>query len=180
MISGKDNMYHLVSESEGEALFDAEGNAAPHLERVRGLVTQIAESEISAETFFKQIVEYDLLEPVSLRVTFTTGEQKNLVGMYGIGEERLMKLSDEAILDLMRTGSLGMLYAMLTSIGQINALVRLSQSTAKPIANINYGKDEGAGSDGGAAAPAEAEEPAAEKPAAKAKKPAKKAAKKSD
>jgi hypothetical protein len=168
----------LVSEDKGEALFDAEGNATPHLENVRGLVGQIAESEMKSSAFFKQLEDYDLLDPISIRVIFADGEKKNLVGMYGISEERLLKLSDEAVLDLMRSGSLGMLYAMLTSIGQLNTLVRLSQTTSKPVVNIQFGIDEAAQKTDETKAPEAA--PEAKKPAAKAKKPAKKTAKKAD
>ncbi|TDF39335.1 SapC protein [Alteromonadaceae bacterium M269] len=163
----------MVGDKEGEALFDGEGNATPYLERVRTLMSQIADSEVNSATFFKQIQEYDLLDPISVRVSFADGENKNLVGMYGISEQRLMALPDESIVALMRSGSLGMLYAMLTSVGQLNTLVRLSQTTAKPIANIQFGVDEGAED---AAQPEAKVDEAEAKPAAKAKKTTKKAA----
>lgn len=172
----------LVSEDKGEALFDAEGNATKHLENVRGLVGQIADSEMKSGPFFKQLEDYDLLDPISIHVAFADGEKKNLVGMFGISEERLLKLPDEKILDLMRTGSLGMLYAMLTSVGQLNTLVRLSQTTTKPVTNIQFGIDQGGEKAKSTleAEQAQAAAPKAEKPAAKAKKPAKKATKKAD
>lgn len=169
----------LVGEKDGEALFDDKGDATEHLERVRALVSQIADSEINSAKFFEHIKKYDLLDPMSVKVIFADGERRNLVGMYSISEQRLLKLPDEAVLELTRTGSMGMLYAMMTSVGQLNTLVRISKTTAKPIVNIQYGLDEGA--EGAQQAPAApVVEPEAAKPAAKAKKPVKKTTKKAD
>ena len=110
-----DENSELVGEKEGEPLFDADGNATQQLENMRTLISQIADSEINSVDFFRHIKEYNLLDPISIKVTFADGERKNLVGMYSISETRLLQLPDEAILELTRKGTLGMLYAILTS-----------------------------------------------------------------
>lgn len=132
----------LVGAEEGHALFDEEGKITPFFDNVQKLLGALAESEVTGRKLIQLLVEYDLLHPILIHVTYATGEQKNLVGMHAINEEKLNSLDDESILSLMRSGGLGVIYTLIQSIYQLNRLVELSATTDKPVINLQVIRDE--------------------------------------
>ncbi len=113
----------LVSEEEGEPLFDADNKETPFMEARKRAVIQYFESGHVTDNFVAQIVEFDLLVPRSLTVK-VDGEETNLDGMYFVDEQKLNELSDEDFMTLRKRGFLTLIYSHLVSLHQIQSLVR--------------------------------------------------------
>ncbi|GGO68874.1 SapC family protein [Bowmanella pacifica] len=126
----------LVGEAEGFDLFKEDGSVSEYLETRQRLLTDLVNSENLTQEFVKQLVDLDLVDEIRLGIRYANGEQRQLVGLNSISEEKLMKLDDEQVLKLHRSGFLGAMYAMLSSMGQLNRLVQFSQKTDNPIASI--------------------------------------------
>ena len=131
-----DENSNLVGEEEGELLFTEEGEASPFLQNRQQLLTELANSEMATQRFISKLNELQLFDPITLRVQYTNGQQRNITGMKSINEKRLMQLADEQILELHKAGFLGAIYAVLLSLGQLNRLVQLSADGASPIHSL--------------------------------------------
>lgn len=132
----------LVGDEDGYALFDDEGKITPFFDNVQKLLGALAESEVTGRKLIQLLIDNDLLQPVLIHVTYASGQQKNLVGMYAISEEKLNALDDETLLSLMKSGGLGVIYTLLQSVYQLNRLVDLSQSTENPVINLQLINDQ--------------------------------------
>ncbi|GAB3011577.1 SapC family protein [Bowmanella dokdonensis] len=125
-----------VNEEEGVALFNEDGSVSQYMDSRQKMLADLVNSENITQDFIKKATELDLIEEIKLGVRYASGEQRQLVGLYGISEEKLLKLEDEEVVKLHRNGYLGAMYAMLSSMGQLNRLVQLSQKSAQPIVGI--------------------------------------------
>ncbi|WP_020401449.1 SapC family protein [Kordiimonas gwangyangensis] len=119
----------LVSEDEGEALFNEKGELTEFLERrKRGIEAYFEHTQIT-QAFVKLLAELDLLAERSLNIDMD--DQKiNLTGIYFIDEKKLGELSDEKFLDLKKRGFLPVIYAHLMSLNQMRRLGRYRSSRA--------------------------------------------------
>lgn len=146
---------------EGEPLF-TDGDASPFLDNRQKLLSDLANSELATRDFVNKIKELDLLDSIVIRVQYANGQQRNINGMQTISEKRLQALDTDTIADLHKSGYLGAMYAVLMSLGQLNRLVQLTQTSDNPVKSLQL----------------QAEAPATEEAAPEAKAEKKKAAKK--
>lgn len=124
----------FVGEDKDDPLFDAEGNETELLKSVHESLGRVYEDEINTESFLKVLQENDLLMELELQLSLNTGENKKLVGLYGIDEKKLQALPDAKVTEFHKSGLFIPIHAMLVSIGQVNRLAQLrntSESTAK-------------------------------------------------
>lgn len=121
----------LVSEKEGNALFDDKGEATDVIENVRRYLGELQGMESFTRDFCRFFVENNLFTPLNMRVR-DKEQLKNITGCYVINEERLNKLSDARFLEVRGKGYLPAIYAHLTSLGQIERLVMLRQGGTAP------------------------------------------------
>jgi len=122
-----DNKY--VGEDKENALFDADGNESEFYKNVQNSLGRLYESETMTEKLMEELAENDLLQELELHISFSTGENKKLVGLYGIDEKKLHELSEAKVLDFHKRGLFIPIHAMLGSVGQINRLAQLRNLT---------------------------------------------------
>lgn len=130
----------FIGEDKEQAIFDAEGNESDYYKSVQESLGRQYENEIMTDKFVKELLKHDLLLELELNIALSSGENKKLVGLYGIDEKKLQALSDENILDFHKRGLFVPIHSMLGSIGQINRLAQLrnlSSSEAK-VSNIQF------------------------------------------
>lgn len=147
--------------NEGEPLF-TEDAPSPFLDNRQKLLSELANSEMATRDFVKKIEDLGLFDSIVIRAQYANGQQRNINGMQTISEKRLHDLDAATIADLHKTGYLGAMYAIMLSLGQLNRLVQLTQTTENPVRALQI----------------QPEEPAAEEAAPEEKPKAKKAAKK--
>jgi hypothetical protein len=115
----------FVGEGKENALFDAEGKETEFLKGIQESLGRLYDNEVMTEKFIKELTENDLLQELELKVNFNSGNNKKLVGLFGIDEQKLQDLSDEKVIDFHKRGLFIPIHAMLGSIGQINRLAQL-------------------------------------------------------
>lgn len=127
----------FVGEGFENKLYDEEGNETEFLKTVQQALGNLYENEVMTEKFIKELVENDLVHELELSITHASGENKRLVGIYGINEEKLQALSDEKVLDFQKRGLYIPIHAMIVSFAQVNRLVKLrNQHSDKKVTNI--------------------------------------------
>ena len=121
---------------EGEALFTEDGEPSELLKNRQQFLGDLANSEVQNQRFIKQIKELDLLEEITLRVQYRSGQVRNVTGVLSINEKKLVELDDDKVLAMHKAGYLGAAYSMMLSLGQLNRLVELSSKTDNPVQAI--------------------------------------------
>lgn len=129
---GEDGMSHMVyvdmdsprlSETEGDAVFLPHGGYAPYLEAVVDLLEYIQFGTDLNERFTHELLQYELLEVVTLEITLKNGDRNNLVGYYTINEDRLAALDANAVASLHSNGYLQFIYMVLASHSNVVKLI---------------------------------------------------------
>jgi hypothetical protein len=121
---------------EGQPLFTDAGEPSDYLKNRQQFLSDLANSEVQNQRFIKQIKELELLEEIQIRITYTSGQVRNVTGILSIDEKKLIALADDKVLTLHKAGYLGAAYSMMLSLGQLNRLVELSNKTDNPIQSI--------------------------------------------
>lgn len=127
----------FVGEDKDLALFDADGNDSEFYKGVQESLGRLYDNEIMTEKFVKELEENDLLMELELIISFSNGENKKLVGLYGIDEKKLQELADDKVLDFHKRGLFIPIHAMLGSVGQVNRLAQLRNASDSDIKVTN-------------------------------------------
>ncbi|KZX54958.1 multidrug transporter [Halioglobus sp. HI00S01] len=114
----------MVSETEGEKLFDEAGELTEFMQNRRKGLEEYYQNGQVTRAFVSLLVEKDLLVSQTLNMDID-GEKIKVDGIYLVSEAKLRELSDEDILDLNRRGFLQAIHAHLISLRQANRLARI-------------------------------------------------------
>lgn len=125
----------LISD-EGQPLFTEEGEPSEFLKNRQQFLGELANSEVQNQRFIKQLVDNNLLEEISIRITYTSGQVRNVTGILAVNEKKLVELDDDKVLAMHKAGFLGACYSTMLSLGQLNRLVELSNKSANPVQSI--------------------------------------------
>ena len=125
-----DESFDGLNNTEGEALFDAEGKDTPYLQQLQKFLLDFHNDMHRTTLFAKRLNELGLL--VDRNIDFKLGEQRfNLNGFKVVDEERLRKLDAAVVQELFSTGALGWIHAHLLSLNNVSKLgARLSRRLA--------------------------------------------------
>lgn len=115
-------------EEDGLPIFTEMGEVSPYLDQVVKLLSALdAGFQITAQ-FFETLLDYDLLEPLTLSLAFADGSEQSLVGFHAISEQRLAELDGDALGRLQNEGFLQPIYMALASLSQLTNLVHRKNS----------------------------------------------------
>lgn len=113
----------LLSDDEGESLFQEDGQPGPMVEKARNFLTELHRSGQFTSKFAKELMDRDLLSPLQIKIT--EGEETmNVTGCLAVNEKKFNEISDEDFLALRKIGALPLIYAHLLSLNQMNQLIR--------------------------------------------------------
>jgi len=115
----------LISESDGELLFDEKGEPTSVVENVKQYLAELKQMDFLTQEFCTFLREQNLLTPMNMRVN-SSDQIKNITGCYVINEDRLNNLSDSLFLEVRGKRYLPPIYAHLISLLQIERLTQLS------------------------------------------------------
>lgn len=138
-----DENSEMISD-EGEALFTEAGEPSDFLNNRQKFLSELANSEMQNQRFIKQVKDLGLLEEISIRVQYRSGQVRNVTGVLTINEKKLVELDDANVLAMHKAGYLGAAYSIMLSLGQLNRLVELTNKTDNPVQAIqitNNAKD---------------------------------------
>jgi hypothetical protein len=117
-----DNPRFASSGSEGEALFDEDGQPGPALRQIQRLLGQLVRGKQETDAFIARLLELKLIEPVDISLQFDDGENLVLDGLYTVSLDALRDLDDNEVLKLFRSGHLQWIYIVAGSLKQVGVL----------------------------------------------------------
>jgi hypothetical protein len=112
-----------ISSKDGEAIFDSNGEPTEYLKRKQGYLAALLDGEQRSKEFIDTMLQYHLLVPLSLELTFVDEKTRKIKGLYSIDEEKLRHLSVEILGALNQSGLLQSIYAQVNSLAQIYVLL---------------------------------------------------------
>ena len=124
------------SETEGEALYEADGKPAPRLALAIDFIERFEVEAARTQAFCARLVELDLLREMSANLTLPGGNAVSLDGFFVVDEAKLQALPDATVVEMHRNGMLGLLNAHLLSLSNMQTLVerKAARLAAKPSA----------------------------------------------
>lgn len=134
---GTDNMTVCIDEAfdgldttQGEALFDAQGQATPYLQQLQNFLLSFHQDMVKTGQFAQRLAELGLLVDRSIDFQLN-GERLSVNGFKVVDEARLRALPPDTIQELFASGALGWVHAHLLSLNTTNKLgARLSERLA--------------------------------------------------
>jgi len=112
-----------VSQDEGEALFDSKGELSEFLNQKIALLDNLHRGLQHSVGFIDALLQHELLEQITLDITFNDGEKKSLQGFYCIAEERLYQLTGDVLESLNQAGYLQPVFMAVASLSRTRDLI---------------------------------------------------------
>jgi len=112
-----------VSQDDGEALFDAEGNSTEFLKQKIALLDNLHRGLQHSNGFSDALLQHDLLEQITLDVAFNDGSKKSVQGFYTIAEERLYQLKGDVLESLNQAGYLQPVFMVVASLSRMRDII---------------------------------------------------------
>ena len=113
----------LNNEKKGEAMFADSGESSAFLKQAQSTLGELLRGEAETKRFVEKMLELDLVKPLTLEITFKSGELQRVEGAYSVDDERLANLNDKQVLELHSAGYLGAIHTMFVSLGQLYPLI---------------------------------------------------------
>lgn len=114
-----------VSKDQGTDIFLPQGGNSDYINRISATLKAIHESKASTKLFMDNMVELDLFESFNLDIQLTNGSNNRLSGFYTLNEDKLMNLTGSELEKLNKSGLLKLIYMVIASHENINALIKL-------------------------------------------------------
>jgi hypothetical protein len=118
-----DRDHPRVGKNEGQRLFSEDGSPSDFLQQAILLLKKIHRAHQHNENFSKTLLQYDLLESLTLDITFNNGSKKNLNDFYTINETKLYELEGDALAHLNKEGYLQPIFMAIASFSRLRALI---------------------------------------------------------
>jgi len=112
-----------ISQDEGEALFNSEGEPSEFLNQKIALLDRLHQGLQHSSGFIDTLLQHELLEQITLDIAFNDGEKKSLQGFYCIAEERLYQLTGEVLESLNQAGYLQPVFMAVASLSRTRDLI---------------------------------------------------------
>ncbi|MDP5136223.1 SapC family protein [Rheinheimera baltica] len=123
LLVGVNESSTLLNASEGDALFDADGNETHFLQQRKQKLADFLKFTQVTAAFITSLTELNLLAPQKLTVTVQQNKQE-LNGLYLLDEDKLNALDTDSFSSLRQRGFLAPIYAHLMSLRNIERLVK--------------------------------------------------------
>jgi hypothetical protein len=112
-----------ISADFGQPVFDADGNPTEYLNRVMKKLEALHFGHEHNKGFIESLVEYELLEPFTLKIPLKNNSNNKLVGFYTINEDKLNDLNGTILAELNTNGYLQPIYMALASYSCVTGLI---------------------------------------------------------
>lgn len=109
----------------GTTLFDERGLDSDYFQDAKACLSELLQGETENLSLVEHLQNMDLLQSMSLDVTFENQQSTRLNGLYTVDQNKLSNLGAEQILVLHRSGMLPAIYTLINSLGQVPALIEL-------------------------------------------------------
>jgi SapC len=118
-----DAWWRGFSETDGEPLYEADGQPAKRLIDAIDFLKRFDFEAERALAFCARLVELDLLQNMTVTATLPGETPLALDGFLAVDEAKLLALPEAQVAEMHRNGMLGLVYAHLASLGNLQALL---------------------------------------------------------
>jgi len=118
-----DRSHPRVNQDEGEALFNAEGETTEFLDQKIALLDKLHRGLQHSSGFIDALLQYELLEQITLDIAFNDGDKKSVQGFYSIAEERLYQLKGDVLELLNQAGYLQPVFMAVASLSWMRDII---------------------------------------------------------
>jgi hypothetical protein len=115
-----------LNPTQGEALFDEQGQEMPWLQNILKELVALDAAEITTATMVDALDAAGVLTERALQAVLPNGRQMELTGFLSVDELKLHALDDTKVANLHRQGALAMAYLHLLSLRQFQPLMALA------------------------------------------------------
>lgn len=130
--SGSENDGDSYSDNaNGERIFTDQGEDSAYFSQAKNTLAQLLQGELDNISLLTMLKKLDLIQPLSLEITFINQQSTRLNGLYAIDQAKLAALPAEDIAQLHQLNLLQPIYTMIASLGQIYALIERKNAQLK-------------------------------------------------
>jgi hypothetical protein len=126
----------FLTEGEGIALFDDNGNGTDFLNSRNQMLGEIFEGEKITNQFVAKIMQLDLMKPFELLVQGQDGMTRKVTGLLTLDEVKLRQMSNDVLQELHKLDFLAALYVIYGSLFQIHRMMQLRNR--KTVEQLSY------------------------------------------
>ena len=113
-----------ISQDEGEALFDSEGESTDFLKEKIALLDKLHNGMQHGRGFIDALLKHELLEQITLDIAFNDGKKQSVQGFYCIAEERLYQLKGDVLESLNEAGYLQPVFMAVASLPRMRDVIQ--------------------------------------------------------
>lgn len=118
-----DMSFSGISQTEGQPLFDEQGKPSELLERAQKQLEALETEVQRTRLLCDKLLELELLREMRFDATLPDGRKHTVDGFLTIDQERVTKLTEAQVVELHRTGVLGLIHAHWISLGNMRTLL---------------------------------------------------------
>lgn len=111
------------SQNDLEPIYTQNAEESGYFKKIKQCLGYLLQGEIDNKKLIDTLLQHELLQPLSLEVTFQNSQKTKLNGLYTINQERLAQLDSDQITLLHQRALLPAIYTVITSLGQIYPLI---------------------------------------------------------
>lgn len=120
-----DSQSPAVTNEGGMAIFDERGLDTEYFQEAKACLAHILKGEAENKILIDNLQKMDLLQSMSLKITFINQVSTHLNGLYTVDKDKLAKLNDEQVLHLHKLGLLAAAHTLSTSLTHVQTLIDL-------------------------------------------------------
>ena len=128
-----DEAFTGLNSSEGEALFDANGNDTPFLHNALDFLRRYQAEYLRTEAFCQRLEQAGLLMEMNAKADLVDGRTFTINGLLIVDEKKLIALPDPVALSLLRSGELHLISMHLVSLSNMQKLVDRMAARGSPL-----------------------------------------------
>jgi hypothetical protein len=116
---------HPRLRADGQPVFLPLGGETPYLEGIKRVLQTVDAGLRADHLFYRELVAMDLLEEVKIQISVFPELRYDFDGYHSVNQEKFAALNAEQLLKLHRLGLLGLVYFLISSLGNFQKLVNL-------------------------------------------------------
>ena len=124
---------HPRLRADGQPVFLPLGGESPYLDGIKRVLQTVDAGLRADRVLYRELAELDLLEEVQITISVFAELRYDFSGYYAINQEKFAALGAEQLLRLHQLGILGLVYFLMSSLGNFQRLVNLKTARLQAV-----------------------------------------------
>lgn len=113
----------LYATQSSETLFNDNGADSHYLQQIKVVLAELLQGEQHQQHLVQALLAANLMQPLSLEITFANQQSTRLNGLYTIDQQKLAALDAATLVQLHQAGWLAPIYTIIASAAQLYPLI---------------------------------------------------------